>query len=323
MMKRRHCVSALIAGALTVPLKAHSQATPIRRIGYLSVTQRGAFYEDFLQGLRDLGYAPPDTVIEKRFGDMARLPELAAELVRAKVSVIVTAGTPTSLAAKQATAAVPIVAVSGNPVATGLIDSLDRPGGNVTGLSIVSSDLDGKWVELLQTLIPRQRRIAVLGRVAVPTTPYDRAGRARIEAAAASLGVQLVHVAAPSAAEIDQAFAAAAKERVGGIVVLSDPLFAAHAARIVALAAEHRMPAMYEHSLFFEAGGLMSYGPELHLVFRRAAVYVDKILKGAAPATLPVEQPTRFELLLNVKAAKTLGFTFPQSLLLRADKVVE
>ena len=323
MMRRRDCVSALIAGALAVPLGANSQATPTRRIGWLSGGKRGPFFEDFWQGLRELGYATPDIVIEERFGDPARLPELAAELVRAKVSVIVAVGTQSSLAAKQATAAVPIVSVSGNPVGTGLINSLARPGGNVTGLSIVSSDIDVKWVELLHTLIPRQRRIAILGRVAWPTTPSSRAERARLEAAAASLGIQLVHVAAPSSAEIEKAFAAAAKERVGGMVVLSDSLFAAQAARIVALAAEHRMPAIYEHNLFVEAGGLMSYGPDLHLVYRRAAVYVDKILKGAAPATLAVEQPTRFELLLNAKAAKTLGITFPQSLLVRADKVIE
>ena len=299
-----------------------AQPAPKWRIGWLSLTQRGPFFQDFRQGLQELGYAAPDTVIEERHGEVARLAHLAAELVRAKVDIIVTAGTQSSLAAKQATTLIPIVTVSGTPVAVGLIDSLARPGGNVTGLSIVTADLDPKWLELLHELLPKQPRIAVLW-TGAESAENARVNRARLEAAAASLGVALVHVAGRNAAELDQAFAAAVKQRAGGIVVLSAPLFAAQAERIVQLAAEYRLPAMYEHSLFTEAGGLISYGPDLHLVFRRAAVYVDKILKGAAPATLPVEQPTRFELLLNAKAAKALGITIPQSILLRADRVIE
>ena len=321
-MRRRHCLWTLAVPMLAVSRETRAQPAPKLRIGWLSVTQRGPFFQDFRQGLRDLGYAAPDTVIEERYGEVARLPDLAAELVRAKVDIIVTAGTPSSLAAKQATTLIPIVTVSGDPVAAGLIDSLARPGGNVTGLSIVSADLDLKWLELLHELIPKQPRIAMLWTGTEPAE-RGRVNRARLGAAAASLGVALVYVAGRNAAELDQAFAAAVKQRCGGIVVLSSPLFAAQAERIVQLAAEHRLPAMYEHGLFTEAGGLISYGPNLHLVFRRAAVYVDRILKGAAPATLPVEQPTRIELLLNAKAAMRLGITFPRAILLRADRVIE
>ncbi|MEO7854641.1 MAG: ABC transporter substrate-binding protein [Rubrivivax sp.] len=321
-MQRRRSLWAIAAGALAVPLALRAQAAPKLRIGWLSGAERGPFFPDFRQGLQELGYAAPDTVIEERYGEAARLPELAAELVRAKVGIIVAAGTPSSLAAKQATTVIPIVSVSGNPVAAGLIDSLARPGGNVTGLSIVSVDLQVKWLDLLHELIPKQRRVAILwtGAESVATS---RVARARLEAAAASLGVQLLHVAGRTAAELQQAFAAAVKERAGGIIVLSAPVFAAQADHIVRLAADHRLPAMYEHSLFTEAGGLMSYGPDLHRVFRRVAVYVDKIFKGAAPATLPVEQPTQFELVLNAKTAKLLGLTIPQGLLLRADRAIE
>ena len=322
MMRRRHCFWIFAVPMVAVSRKLRAQPAPKVRIGWLSVTQRGPFFQDFRQGLHDLGYAAPDTVIEERYGEVARLADLAAELVRAKVDIIVTAGTQSSLAAKQATTLIPIVTVSGDPVAVGLIDSLARPGGNVTGLSIVNADLDLKWLELLHELMPKQPRIAVLWTGTEPAE-RGRVARARLEAAAASLGVALVHVAGRNAAELDQAFAAAVKQRCGGIVVRSSPLFAAQAERIVQLAAEYRLPAMYEHSVFTEAGGLMSYGPDLHLVFRRAAVYVDRILKGAAPATLPVGQPTRLEMLLNLKTARALGITVPPSMLLRADKVIE
>ena len=322
MMRRRHCLWMFAVPMLAVSRETRAQPAPKLRIGWLSVTRRGPFFQDFQQGLQELGYAAPDTVIEERYGEAAKLPELAAELVRARVSVIVTAGGQSSLAAKQATPLIPIVTITGNPVEAGLVDSLARPGGNITGLSIVSVDLLVKWLELLHELVPKQPRIAILWTGAEPAA-NARVSRARLEAAAASLGVALVHVAGRNAAELDQAFAAAVKQRAGGIVVLSSPLFAAQAERIVQLAAEHRLPAMYEHGLFTEAGGLISYGPDLHLVFRRAAVYVDKILKGAAPAMLPVEQPTRFGLLLNAKTAKALGITIPQSVLLRADWVIE
>jgi putative tryptophan/tyrosine transport system substrate-binding protein len=321
-MQRRHSLWAIAAGVLAVPRVLCAQPAPKLRIGWLSVTQGDPVFQDFRQALQELGYVTPDTVIEVRHGEVARLPDLAAELVRAKVSVIVAQGTPSSLAAQQATKLIPIVSVSGNPVAAGLVDSLARPGGNITGLSIVDPDLERKRLELLRQLIPNVPWIAVLGTGAAPT----QAGRDRnaaLEAIAATLDVELVHVVARSAADLYQAFATATRARVGGIAVVSTPLFGANAARIVRLAAEHRLPAIYEHSLFVEAGGLVSYGPDLHLLFRRAAVYVDKVVRGAAPATLPVEQPTRFELVLNVKAARTLGIAVPQSLLLRADRVIE
>lgn len=320
-MKRRGCLSAFAAAVFAAQTSASAQPAPKLRIGWLSETHRGPFSKDFWQGLQELGYTAPDIVIEERWGDATTLPELAAALVRAKVNIIVAAGTPSSLAAKQATALIPIVSVSGNPVNVGLVDSLSRPGGNVTGLSIVSVDLQVKWLELLHELIPKQPRIAILWTGAA-SAESSRA-RAMLEVAAASLGVALVYVEGRNAAELDRALAAAVAQRAGGIVVVSTPLFAAQAARLVQLAAEHRLPAMYEHSLFTEAGGLISYGPDLHLVYRRAAVYVDKILRGAAPATLPVEQPTRLELLLNLKTAKALGISIPQSLLVRADRVIE
>ena len=272
-MRRRHYLFAFMAAVLGAPYGARAQQAPKVRIGWLS-TAPHPLIQDFRQGMQELGYAAEHTAIDERYGDAATLPALAAELVRTKVGVIVTSGSLAGMAAKQSTSSIPIVAITGDPVGAGLVDSLARPGGNVTGLSMMTADIIVKWVELLRELVPQLSRIAILG----DGTAASRAQWAGMEAAGPSFGVQLRHVEAPSAASIDRAFAAAVKERAGGIVLLPSPLFAAQAARIVRLAAEHRIPAMYEHGLFVEAGGLISYGPDLRQVFRRAAVYVDKIL---------------------------------------------
>ena len=222
------------------------------------------------------------------------------------------------LAAKDTTTTVPIVSITSNHVGVGLVRSLAHPGGNVTGLELLSADLSVKWLELLKATVPNLARVGVLADTSGPSTQFER-----MNAVASSLGLKLVRLGARDAASIDAAFTQAARERVGGLIPLSSPVFAAHKRDIVALAAKHRLPAMYEHRDFVDSGGLMSYGPNLDDVFRRAAVFVDKILKGSKPADLPVEQPTKFELVINLKTAKALGLTIPPSLLLRADTVIE
>jgi len=218
----------------------------------------------------------------------------------------------------KATTSVPIVAITADLVGVGLVRSLPHPGGNITGLDIVSDDLAVKWLELLRAAIPSITRVAIV----VDTSGISRLF-GRMITAASSLGVQLTQLAATDAAGIAPAFTEAVRQRVEGIIPVSSPLFAAHKREIVSLAAKYRIPSMYEHRDFVDAGGLMSYGPNLDDVFRRAAGYVDKILKGAKPADLPVEQPTKFELVINLKTAKALGLTIPPSLPLRADQVIE
>ncbi len=301
---------------------AHGQAAREIHVGWLS-TGRHPFIEAFRQGLRDLGYVEgQNLVIEERYaeGRAERLPALAAELIGAKVDVFVASGAAAGLAATRAATVLPVVCVTGDLVATGLVSSLARPGGNVTGFSLLSEDLTVKWLELLKEALPKLARVGVL----VDTSPgVQPAQRQRAETTAPRLALGLVMLEAADADSIDRAFARAAREHVGGLVVASSTVFAGRNHQIVALAEKHRLPAMYEHRDFVEAGGLMSYGPDLRDVFRRAAVYVDRILKGAKPAYLPVEQPTKFELVINRKTAKALGLTIPPSLLLRADEVIQ
>jgi putative ABC transport system substrate-binding protein len=250
-----------------------------------------------------------------------RLPGLAAELVRLKVDVIVASGQAPAVAARQATTAIPIVMpVSTDPVRLGLVASLARPGGNVTGFATLYDELPGKWVELLKETLPTVSRVAVL---------WDRAGGEprqvkTSEIAARSLGVrlQVLEVARPD--DFGTAFTEAQKNHAEALVVLSSAFFFAHRTRLVELAAKHRLPAMYHQKEFVvSSGGLMSYGPDFHDLFRRAAIYVDRILRGAKPADLPVERPTKFELIINLKTAKALGLTIPQSVLLRADEIIQ
>jgi putative ABC transport system substrate-binding protein len=297
------------------------------RIGYLgssSPSLEPHWVEAFRQKLHDLGYIEGQNVaIEYRWaeGQDDRLPDLAADLVRLKVDVIVTTGTPGTLAAKQATKTTPIVmASSGDPVQAGLVASLARPGGNVTGFSILG-ELEVKRLELLREAVPKLSRVAVLWNPANPAImPFYQ----QTQVAARALHVTLQPVVeVRRVADFEKAFSTIASARPPALMVLVDRLLLAHRTRIVAFAASRRLPGMYGYREYVEAGGLMSYAPSNIDLFRGAAIYVDKILKGTKPADLPVQQPTRFELVVNLKTAKALGLTIPQSVLIRADQVIQ
>ena len=296
------------------------------KIGYLSTVSPAALsarIEAFRQGLRDLGYIEGQSiVIEWRFaeGKIDRLPDLAADLVRLKVDVIFAQSTPAVQAAKKATTTVPIVSVSFDPVGTGLVASLARPGGNVTGLANFTSELVGKRLELLKEVVSQVSRVAVLWQ---PVSPGAALRMKETEAAAPSLGIKLQPVEVRGPNDFEHAFSAMKKERAGALVPLRGALIISQLKRIVELAAKYRLPAMYDDSGFTEAGGLMSYGTMLADLDRRAATYIDKILKGARPADLPVEQPMKFEFVINLKTAKQIGLTIPQSVLFRVDKVIK
>jgi ABC-type uncharacterized transport system substrate-binding protein len=328
-MKRREFMLVL-SGAAAWPLAAHSQQkTPvIGLLGFGPPDPGAPGVAAFREGLRELGYIEDRNVrIEYRWAEAKpeRLHDLAAELVALKVDVILTAGgTLAALAAQQATATLPIVfAVAGDPVAEGLVNSLARPGSNVTGLSNVTNDLVGKSLELLKQIVPGVSLVAVLLK---PDSMPKSAKELRMKEVAVSalaLGIQIQVVEARGAAEFDRAFSEMAQNGAAALLVLTTPAFDLERQRIVDLAAKNRLPAVYASRNYVESGGLMSYGtnfPDLH---RRAARYVDKILKGAVPADLPVEQPTKFELVINLKTAKTLGLTVPPVLLARADEVIE
>ena len=330
-VKRRDFLIATGA-ILAAPLAAEAQqAAKIARIGYLApnvVTANARLFEAFRQGLRDLGYVEArNLLIEVRSaeGKSERLAASAAELVALKVDVIVSAGgTLAALAAKQATRTIPIVFVSvGDPVTSGLVSSLARPGGNVTGLSLLFPDLVGKCLQQLKQAVPGVSRVAVLSQPgAVPErTEQDILDGA--EAAAKALNVRLQFVEARGPSDFDRAFSDMTKARADALTVLSTPVFAGAARRLGDLASKHRLPTAFSFREYVDAGGLMSYGPNLADLSRRAATYVDRILTGAKPSDLPVEQPTKFELVINLKTAKALGRTIPRSLLLRADEVIQ
>ena len=331
MMTRRMFLGSIILSVLAVPVAADAQQPRSRpRIGYLrsgSAADAARYREALRQGLRDRGYVEGQSItIETRAaeGSYDRLPELAADLVRLQVDVIVAGGTPAVQAAKQATATIPIVmSVSTDPVGAGLIASLARPGGNVTGVSLGTGErFAGKWVELLQQALPQISRVAILWDQA--TSPsIVRPLVQETERAAQTLGLRLHLLKAHDAYEIGLAFADMTSTRAQGLVVLPSVHFTAERRQIVALAVKHRLPSMYEHREFVDAGGLMSYGPNLLAQHGRAAYFVEKILKGARPTDLPVEEPTKYELVVNVKAARALGLTIPQSLLVRADEVIQ
>ncbi len=306
---------------------AAQRQAKVFRIGYLSSGSIAAsphLLEAFRQGLREAGYVEgQDFSLELRAseGNADRLPGLAAELVRLQPDVIVTTGTLAPLAVKQATRTIPIVlAVAGDPVGSGLVASLARPGGNITGLSILAPELGGKRLQLLKEALPALSRVAVLWN---PANPLNRAVWAETEAAARVLGLQLQSLEVRGPDEFAGAFEAAARGRPGALAAVEDPLILAQRTQVVAFAAKRRLPAMYGLREFVDAGGLMALGVHLPDLFRRAAAYVDKILKGAKPADLPVEQPTRFEFVINLKTAKVLGLTIPQSVLIRADQVIQ
>ncbi|MBI5627878.1 MAG: ABC transporter substrate-binding protein [Candidatus Rokubacteria bacterium] len=325
---RKAFIISLVLGFLVAPIMVEAQApAKVPRIGFLSPlspTDNPHVLEAFRQGLRELGYVEGQTIaIEYRIGEgrPERLPALAADLVRLKVDVIVTGGAAASEVARRATSTIPIVfAVTDDPVAEGLVASLARPGGNITGLASIGGEVVGKQLELLKEVAPKVSRVAVLQNPSNPGHPHNLR---RAEGAARALGLQLQVLEARTPAEIDAAFAAMRSQRAGGVLVLRDPLFHTQRTQIAALAAKSRLPAVYGIREQAEAGGLMAYGANVLLMYRRAATYVDRILKGAKPSDLPVEQPTKFELVVNLKTAKAAGLTIPQSILLRADEVIQ
>ena len=317
----------VLMSVFAVPPLADAQpAGNMRRIGYLASSSATAHpVEPFREALRELGWVEgQNIVIEYRFADgrFERLPDLAAELVRLKMELIVAVPTPAAVATKNATATIPIVMASvGDPVGLGLVASLARPGGNVTGVSFsVGLDLFGKNLQLLKEAIPKVRRVAILSN---PANPLHAPVVNNVKAAAQSLGVSLQLLEARGPNDFEGAFAAMSKDRAEALLVVADAMFNLHRKRLAELAAQARLPGVFGGREYAEAGGLMSYGPSIAHQLRQAAVYVDKILKGAKPADLAVEQPTTFELVMNMKTAKALGLTIPPSLLLRADQVIE
>jgi len=303
------------------------QARNVPRIGHLnapSLSALAARTEAFRQGLRELGYLERKSiVIEYRYaeGKLDRLPALAAELVRLKVDIIVSTGPTVTRAAKEATSTIPIVmAFDTDPVGNGFVASLARPGGNITGLSSLAPEISGKQLELLKEIVPRLSRVAVFG---TSTTPGSAQALREMERAAGAFGVKLQYLDVLDPKDIETAFRAASKGRVDAVLALTSGVFADHRTEIAELAIKSRLPAIYFRSEFVEDGGLMAYGVSITGLDRRAATYVDKILKGAKPADLPVEQPKKFELIINLKAAKQIALTIPPNVLARADKVIK
>jgi putative tryptophan/tyrosine transport system substrate-binding protein len=307
---------------------AHAQQpAKVPRIGFLIATSQSvssARIEAFQQGLRELGYVEgKNVVIEWRSaeGKLDRLPALAAELVRLKMDIIVTAGPADTRAAKEATVTIPIVMTWDNdPVGSGFVASLARPGRNITGLSTLAPELSGKQIELLKEIVSKLSRLGVLGSSAEPGNAQSLK---EVELAAGAFGMQLQYLDILSSKDIETAFRTAVKGRVDAVLVLSSPVTGSYRKEIAELAVKSRLPAIYWRSDFVEAGGLISYGTSFNDLYRRAATYVDKILKGAKPADLPVEQPMKFEMVINLKAAKQIGLTIPPNVLARADKVIK
>ena len=309
-------------------LSEAQQPTKVPRIGYLTgATPDGQSHriEAFRQGLRELGYVEGKNIsIEYRFaeGKPDRLPALAAELVRLKVDVIVTSGAPATRSAKEATVTIPIVMTNDtDPVGSGFVASLARPGGNITGLSNLRPEISGKRLELLKEVVPRLSRVAVMG---TSTIPGNAQNLKETELAAGALAVKLQYLDVLGPKDIETAFRAASKGRAEAVLALSSGgILLSQRAQLADLAVKSRLPAIYQSRSYVEAGGLMSYGASITDLNRRAATYVDKILKGTKPADLPVEQPTKFELVINLKAAKQIGLTIPPNVLARADKVIK
>ena len=322
--RRAFCAMLL---ALCLPAEAQ-QPAKIPRLGYLSVqslSTNSTRVEAFREGLRKLGYVEgKNIVIEWRHaeGKEDRLPALAAELVRLTVDVLVTPGPIPTRAAKEATSTIPIVmAQVGDPVGSGFVASLARPSGNITGLSTLAPELSGKRLELLKEIVPKLSRVAVFG---TSTLPGNAQTLREVELAAGALKVQLQYLDVLSPKDIEVAFRAASKSRADAILMMTaGGIVGAHRTAIVELAVKSRLPVMYTNSLYVDAGGLMTYGVSFTDLDRRAATYVDKILKGTKPADLPVEQPKKFELIINLKAAKQIGLTIPPNVLVRADKVIK
>ena len=318
------CIVTLALGILLAPLAAEAQPPgKVWRIGYLAGSPRVPQIDAFVQGLRDLGYVEGQNLvleIKLAHGHLERLPNLAAELVQFKPDVIVAAANVGGLAAKQATSTIPIVVVSSHAgVQVGLFASLARPGGNLTGVESLAPELDVERLEFLKQAVPGLLHLAVL------YNPTDSGSAVHVDiakATAQSLGVQVRLVEVQSAAAFDAAFMAILRDRPDALLTVVDPLVFANRERIIQFTVQHKLPAVHEFKIFADLGGLMSYGPNMPALWRRAAHYADKILKGTKPADLPVEQPMKFELVINLKAAQALGLTIPPTLLLRADEVI-
>jgi putative ABC transport system substrate-binding protein len=325
-VRRREFITLLGGAAVGWPLAASAQTQPkIPQVGFVwgSTPALQQYIEVFRQGLRELGYVERQTIVlELRWaeGRIERMPELVAELVGLKVDVLVAVSNPAALAAKNATQTIPIVVLATDPVGLGLVGSLSRPGGNVTGLSFFSEAISAKRLELLKEVVPGLARIGVLRN---PMSPTDPIYWKETEVAAERLGVALEALRVRGPEDFEAAFATAKQHNAQALLALDDILTITYRSRITALAASSRLPAMYGYREFPDAGGLMSYGPSVAYLFRRAAGFVDKILKGAKPANLPIEQSTKFELVINVKVAKTLGLTVPPSLLVQASELIE
>ncbi len=329
MNRRRKLIVALGAGALAAPLACFAQQQPAKfaRIGFLgnsTAALEANLIGPFREGLRDLGYVEGRNIlIEYRWaeGKYERFPALIAELIAMKVDVIVTAGTPATLAVKKATTSAPLVMVAvGDPVGTGIVASLARPGGNITGLSSIAPELEGKRLELLREVSPKLSHVAVFWN---PVNAFHTSAMKQVRAAAQAMRINVLPLAVGKAEELEGAFAAIVKERPDALLVLADRIFLHNRARMMDFAAKNRLPSVNAYRELVEAGGLMSFGPSYPGMHRRAAYFVDKILRGAKPADLPVEQPATFELVINLKTAKALGIKIPQSVLLRADQVIE
>ena len=329
-MNRRSFVSGFIAlaaflGLLGLASAVDAQQPAPRRIGVLLVgpSPESKEAQAFRQGLRDAGYAEGrDVVIEWRSaaGDYARIPALAAELVQSKVDVVVVNGTPATRAAKHATSTIPIVMVLvADPVGSGLVANLAHPGENITGLSMMAIELIAKRLQLLKETIPRLTRVAVIGN---PDNPLQPKMVEDLKAGAPSLAIELKFVGARTPEQFHPAFSALSQAHAQALYVIGDPFFFAHRTTLLKLVSKARLPCIYAERNFVDEGGLMSYGPNLGDEFRRSAGYVDKILKGAKPGDLPIEQPTKFELVVNLKTAKALGITIPESILLQVDEVI-
>ena len=327
-MNKKIAVFIFAAAILvSVHLADAQQTKKVPRIGFLGNSTAALevnLVGPFRDGLRDLGYVEGQNIlIEYRWaeGKYERFPALIAELIASKVDVIVTAGTPATQAYQKARTSIPLVMVAvGDPVGTRIIASLNRPGGNITGLTSISPELEGKRLELLREVIPKLSHFAVLWN---PVSPFQVIAEKEVQAAAQVLRMKVQSLGVQAPEEFDNAFAAILRERPGALLVLADRLFLHHRARIMDFSAQHRLPGVYAYLELVEAGGLMSYGPSYADMHRRAATYVNKILKGTKPADLPVERPMKFELVINLKAAKQIGLTIPQSVLYRADKVIK
>jgi putative ABC transport system substrate-binding protein len=329
MNARRKVLAVFAIGAIGLPLVALAQQRPVKvsRIGYIDTSspELASVRLDRLRaGLHDLGYAEgKNIVIEARWAETLyeRLPAMAAELLQQKADVIVAAGPAAIRAVQRATTAVPVViAASGDPLSFGFVQSLSRPGGNITGVSSVGTDLSGKYLELLRVATPHLSTVGVLVNPGHPGHPdYLRS----VQVAARASGVKVVPIQAGTASQVEAAFDVIKRERAGALIVLGDGLFFAQARRIAELAVQQRLPTLFSTREPVHAGGLMSYGPNLGEQFYRAATYVDRILKGANPAALPVEQPTTFELVINLKTAKAIELTVSPELVLRADAMLE